>query len=196
MAAERRRTGARVWLWRWRPNPLRRRSDRVEAWIVVFTWVCVLLAGVLAGRGAAAAVEHGLALRDAASHPVQAVLTENAAVVPQTAPEYGDGSVWAKVRWTAAGATHAGLARVEPGVKAGTRVTVWTGRSGELVPQPATAEQVRMQSVLVGSLAGLGAGAGVLVCGWLARGRLERQRMQAWDREWESVGPRWRRTTG
>jgi hypothetical protein len=29
-----------------------------------------------------------------------------------------------------------------------------------------------------------------------ARRRLERQRMRAWDREWESVGPRWRRTTG
>jgi hypothetical protein len=196
MAITRRTTGARVWLWRWRRNPLLRRSDRLEAWIVLATLVFVALAGVVAGHAAAAAVEHGLAVHSARSHPVRAVLTENAAVAPQAVPEYSDGTVWAKVRWTAAGAAHTGLVKVEPGLRSGTPVTVWTDRSGRLVSRPATADQVRMQSLLVGSLVGLGAGSGVLVCGWLARGRLERQRMRAWDREWESVGPRWRRTTG
>ncbi|GAA3785312.1 hypothetical protein GCM10022206_26410 [Streptomyces chiangmaiensis] len=183
-------------MWRWRRNPLRRRSDRLEAWIVLVTWVFVLLAGVLAGWAAAGAADHAVAVRNARAHPVQAVLTEDAARTPQGVPEYSDGSVWAKVSWTVAGVTRTGLTRVGPGQKAGTTVTVWTSRGGELVSKPVGAAQARLQAELVGSLAGAGAAGGVLVCGRFARGRLERRRMQAWDREWESVGPRWRRTIG
>ncbi|MGW5234898.1 Rv1733c family protein [Streptomyces nodosus] len=196
MATTRRTAGAKVWLWRWRRNPLRRPSDLLEAWVVLATWVLVLLAGVLAGRAAAGAVEHGLAERGARAHPVAAVLAENAAVTSRAVPEYGNGTVWAKVRWTAAGTPHEGLVAVEPGLKAGSSVTVWTDQRGDLVSRPATAEQMRLQAGLVGSLVGLGTASGVLVCGWLVRGRLERQRLDAWDKEWETVGPRWRRTIG
>lgn len=46
MAASRCR---RVRLWRWRRNPLRLRSDLVEAWIMLVTWVFALVGGLLAG---------------------------------------------------------------------------------------------------------------------------------------------------
>lgn len=196
MATCRRATGARVRLWRWRRNPLLRRSDRLEAWIVLATWVFVLLAGVVAGRTTAAAVAHELTVRSATAHPVRAVLTQSTPGAPQAVPEYGDGSIWARARWTAAGTAHTGLVRTAPGLRAGTQVTVWTDRAGDLVPRPATSHQIRMQSLLVGSLVGLGGGGGMLLCGLLARGRLDARRMEALDREWESVGPRWRRTIG
>lgn len=196
MATTRRMTVRKRWLWRWRRNSLSRRSDRVEAWAVLVTWVFVLLAGVFAGQAAAGAVRDGLAARRVQTSPVRAVLAEDAAKRPQATP-YTDGAVWAKVRWTAAdGSTRTGLATVGAGSRAGSATIVWTDRTGELVPKPATAAEARLQASLVGTLAGLGAAGGVLAGGWLVRGRLERQRMQAWDREWEQVGPRWRRTIG
>ncbi len=197
MATTRRTTGTRVRLWRWRRNPLRRRSDRLEAWIVVVTWFLVLLAGVLAGRAAAGAVDDELAVRRAHSHAVRAVLTADVATTRQAVSEYSDGSVWANVRWTAAdGSEHSGLTKVQPGLKAGAPLTVWTDRAGMLVAKPATVAQAGLQAALAGALVGLSAAGGVLVCGWLARGLLDRRRMAEWDREWERVGPRWRRTTG
>ncbi|MEU6321606.1 hypothetical protein [Streptomyces sp. NPDC047009] len=196
MATTRHRTVARVWLWRWRRNPLLRRSDRLEAWLLLVTGVFVVLFGVLAGWAATHAVEHELAVRGARSHPVRAVLAEDAARAPRAVPAYGGGSVWAKVHWRAAGAEHTGLAQVQPGLRTGTSVTVWTGRDGELVSRPATEAQARVQAQIVGSLTGIGAAGVVLAGQGAARRRLERHRMRAWDREWESVGPRWRRTTG
>lgn len=53
--------GPKVWLWRWRRNPLRRRADAVEAWVVLGVWALTVLAGVLAGWATAGAVEQGLA---------------------------------------------------------------------------------------------------------------------------------------
>ncbi|MGW3498525.1 Rv1733c family protein [Streptomyces sp. NPDC001020] len=195
MRTIRRRTGARVWLWRWRRNPLRRRSDRVEAWILLGSWLLALLAGVLAGRMTAASVDHALAARRAETHTVSAVLTKDAD--RQVESDYSDGGVWAKVRWSNPdGTTRTALTRVEPGLKAGAPVTVWTDRAGALVPRPATEGQTRVEASLVGGLGGLSAAGGVLFCGRLVRARLDRQRMQAWDQEWEQVGPRWRRTTG
>ncbi|MEU8591225.1 hypothetical protein AB0C59_30105 [Streptomyces sp. NPDC048664] len=196
MAIRRRATGARVWLWRWRRNPLLRRSDRLEAWIVLATWVFVALAGVIAGRTAATAVAQELTARRVATPEVRAVLTESTPGAPHATPDYSDGAVWARASWEAAGSTHTGLVRTGPGLSAGTSVTVWTDPSGALATRPATPHQIGMQSLLVGSLVGLGAGGGMLLCGLVARGRLEARCLQAWDREWESVGPRWRRTIG
>jgi hypothetical protein len=169
----------------------------VEAWIILGIWLLALLAGVLAGRTAAAAVEHALTARRAETHTVSAVLTKDAVRDPQADSDYSDGGVWAKVRWsTADGTTRTALAKVEPGLKAGAPVTIWTDRAGALVPRPATEEQTRVEAALVGALVGLGTAGGVLCCGRLVRARLDRQRMDAWAREWEQVGPRWRRTIG
>ncbi|MFJ5533839.1 hypothetical protein [Streptomyces sp. NPDC093261] len=188
--------GTGAWLWRWRRNPLRRRSDRLEAWLVLAIWAFVLLAGVLGGRAAAGVVDQALAAHRARSHAARAVLTQDADRTPGALSRYGDGGMWAKARWSASGSPHTGLVKVEPGTRAGTAVTVWTDPSGELVSLPATEDQARVQARVVGTLAGMSAAAGVLVCGRLLRGRLDRRRLEAWDREWEWIGPQWRRMTG
>ncbi|MFF0065738.1 hypothetical protein ACFYRC_30155 [Streptomyces sp. NPDC005279] len=51
---------ARARGWRWRRNPLRRRSDAVEAWIVLVTWVLALIAGAVAGGVAAYSVDQAI----------------------------------------------------------------------------------------------------------------------------------------
>ncbi|PWI17947.1 hypothetical protein DI272_30155 [Streptomyces sp. Act143] len=184
----------KVWFWRWRRNPLRRRSDRLEAWIVVATWVIALAGALFAGRATEAGMQHSFAERRAQVHPVAAVLTQNAPKTPTVTTSGGDTRVWAKARWTDSdGVTRTSLVKVEPGSAAGTSVEVWTDRAGNPVTTPVTAADARVQSVLVGVSVALVAGTTVIGCGRLARFRLDRARMREWETEWARVGPQWRK---
>ncbi|WP_326655567.1 MULTISPECIES: hypothetical protein [unclassified Streptomyces] len=69
---------ARVWGWRWRRNPLRRRSDAVEAWIVLVTWVLALIGGAVAGGVAAYCVDQAIERERAGRQAVPAVLVSDA----------------------------------------------------------------------------------------------------------------------
>ncbi|MEU8652218.1 hypothetical protein [Streptomyces sp. NPDC048737] len=174
--------GPRVWLWRWRRNPLKRRSDTVEAWVVLGAWVLTVVCGVLAGWTAARSVEQGLARERAEWRPVAGRLTERA---PGKATAPAGERVWAEAGWTGPdGSARTGQVRVAPGSGVGTTVTVWTDRRGRLVTEPATAAQARVRGWLVGGLAGVTVG--VLPCagGGYLRGRLERRRIERWAVEW------------
>ncbi|MFK0156226.1 hypothetical protein ACIQVK_29660 [Streptomyces sp. NPDC090493] len=206
--------GPKVWLWRWRRNPLKRRADTMEAWVLLGAWLLTLLAGVLAGLAAARSVEDGLARERVQWHPVVAHVMDKA---PGSA-ESRSGSagsksgssdssessgssngerVWARVGWTVAdGSAHTGQARVPAGSKVGTPVTVWTDPQGHLVTRPATVSEAHLRSALIGGLVGLSAAAVPFVAGLVARGRLERRRMDRWDAEWARLGPQWGRMTG
>jgi hypothetical protein len=182
----------RVRLWRWRRNPLRRRSDLVEAWVLLGSWTLTLLCGVLAAVTVAGGVERGMARERAEWRPATARLTERA-VGTSAVPAAASGSqVWAKVGWTAPdGSPRAGQARVRPGTAEGTPVTVWIDRTGRLVTRPADPGQARVRSALVGTLAGLGAAAVPLACGRVARTRLESRRLDRWDADWARFDPLW-----
>ncbi|TLS47859.1 hypothetical protein FE633_02530 [Streptomyces montanus] len=188
--------GPRVWLWRWRRNPLRRRSDELESWIVLATWTLALIAGLLAGLVSARSVEHSLARQRAEWHPVPALLSEKAPGSPAASASSTE-QVWAEVRWTAAdGSPHSGQARVEPGSRAGTPVKVWTDREGRLVTKPAGASQAGLRAGLAGALVGASAAVVPLGGGRLLRRRLDRRRMEQWDADWARVGPQWGWKTG
>ncbi|MGW2717734.1 Rv1733c family protein [Streptomyces sp. NPDC001492] len=185
----------KVRFWRWRHNPLRRRSDSVEAWIILATWIVALVGGLLAGSAADGAMQDSLAARRATVHAVPAELTENADRTETASTDGGGGdTVWGKVRWTTAdGSTHTGLTRVDPSSTAGTSVTVWIDSRGELAGRPPTEGAARVQSALTGLLGAAGAGGVALGCGRVARLRLDRWRIRAWEAEWERVGPQWRK---
>jgi hypothetical protein len=187
--------GPKVWLWRWRRNPLRRPSDTLEAWILLVASVVTVLCGVFTGLAVARSVENGLARERVEWRPVTATVTEDAPRIKTAASSSGADRVWADVRWTANGSAHAGQARVESGSAAGTPVTVWIDRGGRLVAQPVSAAQARLRASLVGTLAGVGAAAVPFASGQLVRGRLERRRMAQWDEEWARFGPLWGRKT-
>ncbi|MFE8947047.1 hypothetical protein [Streptomyces sp. NPDC007856] len=187
--------GPKVWLWRWRRNPLKRRADVVEAWVLLGAWLLTVMAGISSGLVAAESVEHGLARERAAWRPVVAHVVGRA---PGRSPVHRHASagerVWAKVGWTVAdGSTHTGQVRVEPGSKAGTPVTVWTDPQGRLVDRPASASEAAFRGTLIGCLVGVSAAAVPFAVGLALRGRLERRRMHAWDTEWARLGPQWGR---
>ncbi|MEU0433955.1 hypothetical protein ABZ153_20390 [Streptomyces sp. NPDC006290] len=186
--------GPRVWLWRWRRNPLRRRSDVLEAWIMLAAWALTVLAGAVTGLASIRAVEHGLAQQRAEWHAVPAQLTEDAPEASGTDP--AGRVVWTKVRWTAPdGTPRSGQVRVYAGTSADTPVRVWTDPDGRLVTRPTTVAVARLRAYLIGTFAGVGVAGVLFIAGRLLRGRLERRRMRRWDEEWERIGPLWGRMT-
>lgn len=194
--------GPKVWLWRWRRNPLRRRADVVEAWLLLAAWLLTVVTGVLAGLLAARSVEHGLARERADWRPTVARVVARAPGRSAAEDSGGSGGsggerVWAEVRWTAPdGRAHTGQARVAPGSRAGTPVTVWTDPQGHLVSRPTTPSEAAFRSTLTGALVGVTAAAAPLVGGLALRSRLERRRLAHWDAEWARLGPQWGRMTG
>ncbi|MFC5218340.1 hypothetical protein [Streptomyces coerulescens] len=185
--------GPQVWLWRWRRNPLKRRADAVEAWVLLAAWTLTVLAGVLAGLTTARTVEQGMARERVEWRPAVALLTEQA---PGTADSRTAASsserVWAKVRWSARdGSLHTGQARVQPGSGVGTPVTVWTDPEGRLVTRPATPSEARTRATLVGGIAGVCAACVPFVAGRALRSRLESRRIDQWGYEWARFGPLW-----
>ncbi|MFJ7150203.1 hypothetical protein ACIQVT_18680 [Streptomyces sp. NPDC100445] len=189
--------GPKVWLWRWRRNPLKRRADVLEAWVVLGTLLLTVLAGVPAGLAGARSVERGLARERATWRPVVARVTGRVPAPSRPSgrhPSAGERS-WAAVRWaTADGLARTGRVRVEPGTAPGTRVTVWTDPRGRLVGRPTSVSEAAFRATLIGLLVGVSAAAVPLVGGLAARSRLERRRLDAWDTEWARLGPQWGRT--
>lgn len=186
-------TGTRKRFWRWRGNPLRRRTDIVEAWIVLAVWVFVLVAGALAGLVTAHAADEEFDRQRAERHSVRAVLLAD---VPDTAASTTQRGL-GKVRWTTTdGTTHTDTTLVPTGQKAGAKVTVWLDARGALATEPPSSTEAAVEAGVLGTAASLAAVGMVLGAGALVRWRLDRRRIAEWGREWELVGPRWSQKTG
>ncbi|MFD5638983.1 hypothetical protein ACFWJM_33225 [Streptomyces sp. NPDC127077] len=184
--------GPRVWLWRWRSNPLRRRSDVLEAWIMLAAWVFTVLGGAVAGLATVGAVENSLARERAESRTVTAQLIEDA---PEASGP-GGRVVWTRVRWTAPdGIVRSGQVRVSAGTSSDTPVLVWTDPDGRLVDRPTAVAVARLRAWLIGAFAGAGVAGIPFAAGRFLGGRLERRRMDRWDAEWARIGPLWGRMT-
>ncbi|MFE1327578.1 hypothetical protein [Streptomyces sp. NPDC058741] len=172
--------------WRWRSNPLRRRVDVVEAWVVLAGWMLAVLGGVVAGLAAAGAVGQAVVRQRADSHRVPAVLVQDAPG-PSSDRAASDRRVWG-MRWTAPdGTAHRQRARVPPRAPAGSTIPVWTHRDGDLTSPPVSDGEARLHTGMGGALAGTFAGGAVLGAARLARLGLDRRRSAQWDAEWERI---------
>jgi hypothetical protein len=177
-------------------NPLRRRTDRIEAAIILATMILLLVAVPLAafviGRQADDLALRQAHARQAAEHAVTAVLL-------QQAPPTGAPDPYTSVQWTTA------LARWQPpgqrprsgevpapaGTRAGRTVTVWTDASGAITTPPPD-HRVIAGDVCLGAVATwLIMSSLVLASSGLARRALDRRRLCAWDAEWRAAGPSW-----
>ncbi|MER7187405.1 hypothetical protein ABT404_49455 [Streptomyces hyaluromycini] len=182
---------ARKWLWRWRSNPLRRHDDIVESWIVLAAWVAFAVGGAVAGLVTAHAADEVFAQQRAERQPVRAVLLET---VPRTAPAIGMTTDRrpTTVRWTTpGGSTRTGRTLVDAGLRAGSEVTVWQDGHGRLAPAPPDPTEAAIESGFLGATAAAALGGLVFGGGAVARRLLDRRRIDAWDRQWALVGPRW-----
>jgi hypothetical protein len=181
----------------WTSNPLRRTSDRVEAWATTALIVAILLFGPWAAVHAATAVyRHDVrsnAYERAHRFSVQGVLMENAtwhadsADPGQPAPD----SVPTLVSWSwQNGAVKTGTAFASVGQRAGTQVQIWVDDRGALSVPPAQRSPQTDAGVaaLLAVCAMSGGFAGVRrIIRWM----LDRRRLRSWQSEWRAVGPRW-----
>lgn len=188
------RTGrTRVRMWRWRRNSLKRRSDVIEAWIVLIASIVAIAGGLLAGVASAETVEQNLNRQRLERRTASAVLTEDAPG-ENAARVLEDDRVWATVRWTAPdGSARTGLTKVLPDTAKGTPVTVWTDRQGRLESKPLSPAAARFQATWAGTLAAIGAGIAVIGAAQLVRGHMNRRRMAEWADEWQRVDGHWGR---
>jgi len=182
--------------WRWRSNPLRRRDDIAEAWVVLAVWILVLVGGTIVGLAAAHATASTLDRQRADRHSVPAVLLAD---VPRpTSGKWSSGDKdLAKVRWRAPdGSVRVDRTLVTVGLRAGTRVVVWEDARGTLVTEPPGPTEATLEAAVMGGFAALALAGSVCATGALVRRRLDQRRMAGWDREWDLVGPKWGHRTG
>lgn len=176
-------------------NPLRRRSDRIEAGILVGAVVMALIGipiAIQANEAAFQATARVAAQSAAIAVPTDAVTQESTEgiPVPVRAP-FPKPKV--RVVWRAPdGTTREGALEVSVGKPVGTRIPVWTDRNGLLVKAPITPLDGRSRAAVVAVGVGLGWMLIVMLVFAVVRGVLERRRLVEWGAEWEQVEGKWR----
>ncbi len=174
-------------------NPLRRAADRAEAVLVGALAALFLIgspvAAVVAWHWAAAAGRHAERIELAHRYKVPAVLLQRVPAPAYT--PYGVVITPVRARWTAPdGARLTGLVNAATGAP-GTRVTVWTDRSGNLVSAPLLESQVVHQAAYAATSAAVVLWAVLLVSWVVASSVLNSRKMAAWDADWKVTGPLW-----
>ncbi|MFF1444294.1 hypothetical protein [Streptomyces sp. NPDC058295] len=183
--------GTKVRWWRRQRNPLRRRSDAVEAWVVLVTSVVMAAGMPLAGALSSVRVGSVLLQQRQELHRTSAVPTEDA-------DDPGPGTytrTWAVVRWTAGDSVRTAGVRVAAGSRAGARTVTWTDGQGRLVGAPLTPGQAVAPCAFAGMPAASGVALLLLARGWAVRMGLDRHRAGQWERTWALTGPRWSGST-
>ncbi|GGQ15896.1 hypothetical protein ACFFKE_14570 [Streptomyces mutabilis] len=186
-------------LWRWRRNPLRRRTDRVQAWIALGLVLAVLSAAPAAMYAVGDTVHRHY--RSTAAHEARtrdhrpAVLVHDAPRHPEPGSDEGRKTRYpVEVRFTGPdGTARTGKTDVEPGLPADSTVLVWVDATGEITGPPLTADQIRSRTMGWAILAYLG----VVLTGLAVHGVtglvLHRRNLAGWDAAWADTAPRWSR---
>lgn len=183
----------RSWLWRWRKNPLRRRTDRAEAWAGVAAGVIMTVSAPLTGALASDAVAGNLS-EQPGLHRTSAVLREDAPSTDGVATVSDDPTVLTEVQWrTPSGDIRKGRAPVEAGTQKGTHIPLWLDRQGMPHQPPPGPSEVAVQGGAAGGAVAVATCFAVASGCWVLRRRLDAVRDRAWEREWAMVGPRWSR---
>ncbi|MGA5710487.1 hypothetical protein ACPCK8_29145 [Streptomyces cellulosae] len=181
-------------LWRWRNNPLRRRDDIVEAWLVLTVGALIAVGGTVAGLVTAHAADEVFARQRAERYSVRAVLLTD---VPRSKAGLTSDKISARVRWTELdGSVHTDKTLVDTGRKAGSRIVVWTDGLGEITAEPPTPTEAAVEAGFLATGAALAFAGMAFGAGALARWRLDQRRINQWGREWDQVGPQWGHKTG
>ena len=189
-------------VWRWRHNPLRRRTDLAEAWAALAAALLIVLGatsvGLLAGGAANDALLGTVRIQHGQRQLVWATvdrLTSRAPLDPD--PETStdrDSHRRVIARWTARdGSAHIGRISTPRPVEPGERFRIWTDDRGRVMPRPMDTSTAGTHAVLAGM--GAAAAAGGLIEGgrrffvW----RLMVRRFRRWDQAWERAGQDWGR---
>lgn len=172
-------------------NPLRRKSDRIEAWILLAMTVAFVPLTILTAVGASRWVQQS-GSGERAGQPLREVGAVLLQAAPATDPSVdGSVSLWVRARWPVDGVTHVGVVPAVPGTARGTTVQIWITRKGSVASPPLTTSQLdsRVAAAIVLAPGAVALTLWLLLC--LLRWPLNRHRLASWAASWTSVGPRW-----
>jgi hypothetical protein len=177
-------------------NPLRRRSDFIDAWLApaaaaLFLVLCPVIFFVL---GMLIRADNAAVVRAQQSwQPVKATLLQS---TPGPAfPDNGANTwtAWTAARWTYHGHTYRGEVPATSGSSAGSTQTIWLNHAGH-VQRPPMSPALVSDWIFGDTLLAAGALALLLIVAvWLIRRILDRRRIASWELDWLIVEPRWSR---
>ena len=187
------RLARRLWMGNSR---LRRRVDRIEAWITRGLIAVFLVGAPLAFIAAGRWVQQG-GLREQRAqqswHQVPAVVLKTAPAQPQF--EFGlpwNTSVMVVARWAGPGARdRVGEVPVPAGTAAGRTVRVWVDRSGRSSGPPVLPSELMKRVIGAETLAPPALAILLLGVAGLIRWVMDRRRLAGWEAGWAAIGPRW-----
>lgn len=191
-------------LWRWRHNPLRRRTDLIEAWMALVVLLLIMVAapviGALVGSVAQDVLQQSVREQRQARHPVTATVVKELDRSPLDPDPDTSSARDARSRvladWTAPDGT-AQHGQVMASLKTphpGDHFALWTDLHGRTVARPLDSATATTHAVLAGF------GAALLTAGLVDSGRrfvlwrMVRRRYARWDQAWDRAGPDWGRT--
>ena len=187
------RLARRLWM---SNNRLRRRTDRIEAWITTALIVAFLvgapLSFIVAGRWAQQEVVREQHVQQS-WHQVAATVLETAPAQPQ----FMFGLPWSPAvlvlaHWMGPdGRDRVGQIPVKAGTWAGRTVQVWVDRLGRPTGPPLPNSVLSERVVSARTFAPAGLAALLLVVAWLVRRLMDRRRLALWEADWARTGPRW-----
>ena len=175
-------------------NPLRRRTDKIAAWLAALLVVMFIIGAPAVSMAAVGWVGRSAATWQHAARSWRQVLAVVQKAAPAS-PAWGlVGYSWVRARWTAPdGRARAGLIPVTAAVAAGQTVRVWVDAAGTPTGPPLStgtvvADEVRAATVAVIAL-------GIVLLGLMGAGRLllDRRALAGWEQAWAAVGPQWTR---
>lgn len=178
-------------------NPVRRGTDRAEAWTRIGLLVVFLIAApvtaVIFATWTGASMARQARTQSAAVHLVPAILQRNAPPAARFAGG-GSGFSWVPARWTSPGSgSHTGRVEAVDGSHKGGVVQVWTGPDGRLANPPIAHAQIISRVVTVAALTPIGVALVLLTAAGVIHQLLERRRLAAWEAAWDAVEPQWTR---
>ncbi len=177
-------------------NPLRRRTDRIEAVIrlatVILLLVTVPIAAIVAGREADQLTLRQAHAQQAAEHEVTAVLLQRAQATGGPDPYTSVQLTYVLARRQPPGQPpRAGQVLAPAGAPAGSTVAVWIDASGAIASPPPDHREIAGDVCVAAIIASMVAILLLLESNALARRVLDRRRLNAWDAEWRATGPLW-----
>lgn len=184
-------------LWRRRHNPLRRRTDTLQAWFGLGALIAVLavapVAAVLVGDTARRHYEDTARHQNLTRYETDATLVRDAPRHPEPgSDEEKRTRCPVEVRVvTREGRTRTARAEVRPGLTAGSTVRVWVTADGEATDRPLTREEVRSRTLGWALLAAIGVALTGAAAHALTALALRRRNLADWDTAWAETAPRW-----
>ncbi|WP_328472313.1 Rv1733c family protein [Streptomyces sp. NBC_00448] len=176
--------------WRWRRNPLRRRTDVVETWLALL-FAVLLCASPLFGWWADRSVGRALRHEVATEHSERSLVTASLA---RSKPSGSETHPAEQLRWTGPdGTSHTASVSSDVEVVQQGRIRIWTDHKGRLVPPPLDSATAATHAVLAGVAAGSAVVGLLVISRQLLMWRLMLRRLDSWEREWARVGQDWGR---